>query len=224
MTLIDDLPVGWMSFAIPGAPAMSDEYATYVMYPGDRRPEVPALARDWRWLRDGPVFEESTMVVGDVEPTTELSIEALTALVPDGLPADLVSFAAEPVLRSRLGSGTSCYFDLGDRLEEVPGGRLLHLISDQQWCLHWSVFLGDDGTSAVVAGDYPAGFELDDEDREVYGDLPVVRVRCADDVTEFFWRWWNDNLVARAHWHDEPLTARQREYVAGYGRPVALED
>ena len=110
---------------------------------------------------------------------------------------------------------TDCYFDLGDHAVEVPGGRLVHFLSDSQWIRHWLLFAGA-GEPAVVTTDFPAGFALTAEDHEVYPGEPVYEI-CAGSFLEFLWRFWIENEI----WfgltrENHALTPSQRCYLAYY--------
>lgn len=154
----------------------------------------------------------------------DLSLGALQALIQGEPPADLFRFVTESGLRQRLWSATDSYFDLGHRLENVDGGQLLHLVSDSQWVMHWSVFLGHGGETAVVASPFPAGFNLDAGEVEFWTEEPVWYAICAASFAEFAWRWWMDNEIFRRVEMDQlPLSDAQRRYVQQYGEPRLLE-
>jgi hypothetical protein len=59
-------------------------------------------------------------------------------------------------------SATACYLDLGDFRAPTTanGGYLIHLLSDQQWCRHWLLYLDAAGHEAVVTSTEPIGFDL----------------------------------------------------------------
>lgn len=61
--------------------------------------------------------------------------------------------------------------------------------------MHTSIYLGDDGQTAVVASDYPVGFHLDEGDREYWSGAPSHYVLCAHSVGEFAWRWRMNNEI-----------------------------
>jgi hypothetical protein len=97
----------------------------------------------------------------------------------------------------------------------VPGGQLVHFLSDSQWIRHWLLFTGA-GEQAVVTTDFPVGFELTLEDRQVYPGKPAYEI-CAGNFLEFLWRFWIENEI----WYglaleDHALTPGQRCYVNYY--------
>lgn len=127
-------------------------------------------------------------------------------------------------MRQRLRSATDSHFDLGHRLEDVGGGHLLHLVSDSQWVMHWSLFLGDGGDTAVVASPFPSGFDLDAEELEPWVDEPASHAICAASFAEFTWHWWMDNEVFRRVEMDRvSLSEEQRHYVQQNGPAKELE-
>lgn len=137
------------------------------------------------------------------------------------LPADLRAFVSEPELHRRLFSATDAYVDAGERLEPVPGGQLLHLVSDSQWVAHWLAVIGDDGATGVICSATALGYP----DAAGDADDASAPVWVADSVAEFVWRWWADNCAfAMAHPNRSPeLPAPDwfdlAAYVAGYTAP-----
>lgn len=119
------------------------------------------------------------------------------------------------MLRRHLRSATDCYFDLGDHVVPVPGGQLVHFLSDSQWVRHWLLYAGTD-EHAVVTTDFPAAFELTPEDRQAYPGEPAYEI-CTSTFLEFLWRFWTENEI----WyglalHDHALTPGQRSYADHY--------
>jgi hypothetical protein len=73
---------------------------------------------------------------------------------------------------------------------------LIHFLSDQQWVLHWLLYLGPDGSEAVVVSPEPIGFG----DGENLSPRPVdlgaaqaVLAVCSDSFEEFLYRFWIEN-------------------------------
>ena len=155
----------------------------------------------------------------------DLSWSGVFELWPDteSLPADFVHFVGDrgPGLRHRLRSATDCYFDLGDSVVEVEGGRLLHLISDSQWVFHWLLYVGDDAASAVVGSQFLAGFDLVPDDLEGFGEASPSYVVVANSFAEFVWRWWMDNeIFYKVEVDQVPLSQDETEYRRQYGPPA----
>ena len=229
MTYAQTLPRAWVSIGVPGAEAASG--GTYSSYPREHLPLLPPVvsADDaLTWLYELPQVGAgmSTNVYSYV--TTPLNAQGVRELMAAGqqpyerLPADLRALIAEPGLQRRLFSATDAYFDAGQRLEPVPGGHLLHLVSDSQWVCHWLAYLGTDGRSGVLCTSAGLGYEPDPDDGPYQLENPADTLWVADSVREFLWRWWADNYVfALAHpdlcppmhapsWFDPA------SYVAGY--------
>lgn len=226
----------WVTIAVPGTDC--PRYSTYVRYDASALPKLPPDLQQGDglgWLRDLPEVGQGMLPDEHSYITTPLIAQGIERLMEAAgltisfasLPEDLRAFVTEPALHRRLFSATDAYLDAGERLAPVPGGHLLHLVSDSQWVSHWLAFIGTDGSTGVVCT--PAGLGYDDVEKDAdehseNGDLPEL-IWVADSVAEFVWRWWADNYAfAQAQpshtpsleapdWFD--LTA----YVAGYTRP-----
>jgi len=107
------------------------------------------------WLKRAARHPDDHMASAFPSAVLDLSEDAIGQLLGDhqALPDDFSVFITDG-LRDRLRSATDSYFDLGDSVVDVDGGRLLHLISDSQWVYHWLLYVGDDGDSAVVGTDF----------------------------------------------------------------------
>ena len=219
MAFLDGLSRGWVSIEVPGT-ASSGKLRTYVRYNHEHLPPAPVYIDSWDWLRAARVYPDSTLGQAQEQAVRDLTPHALTDLLTASvLPGDFADFA-DPGLRTHLRSATSCCFDLADHLEPVPGGQLLHLISDSQWTMHWLLYVGTDGASAVVTTSRPVGFDLGEEKSAYWDSEGWEYVRCADTFREFAWRWWMDNEI---FWqvtidHQSP-TEEQQAYVSRYGTP-----
>jgi hypothetical protein len=227
MSFLSGLPRAWVTIRIPGT-ATRDLVATYVGYPHDQLPGLPVELADFEWLVRAPRHPTSYMARAFGEAVRDLTPHGLTDLIEShtAVPDDLARFLRDDGLRDRLRSATDSYFDLGDTTVAIDGGHLVHLISDSQWVFHWLLYLGEDGSSAVVATGFPAGFSLDaDEYAEadwLHEDGRYILV--ADTFAEFIWRWWMDNeIFYQAVASKAGLTAEQRAYVAQYGPPAILD-
>jgi hypothetical protein len=199
-------------------------FATYVAYPIDELPVPPRDVAGLEWLKQAPRHPDDYMATAFESAVRDPSPDAVTELLGDlaSLPADVRGFI-EDGLRDRLRSATDSYFDLGDSVVPVDGGRLLHLISDSQWVFHWLLYLGDDGDSAVVGTSFPAGFNLDPHDVTFWQKESWGYVVVADSFAEFIWRWWMDNEVFyRVAVEGATLKAAEQTYVEQYGTPQML--
>ncbi len=203
MNLPTTLRRAWVTIGVPGT--AHPESSTYVIYPSEGLPALPAALSQGDglgWLRNLAAIDLGMAPNAWSYSSTPLSREgvegllhsAQTGVAFEQLPADLQAFASETTMVHRLFSATDAYVDAGERLEQVPGGHLLHLVSDSQWVGHWLAFIGDDGSTGVVYSPKPLGYleeqDDDDEERDFRADEPVW---VADSVAEFIWRWWADN-------------------------------
>ncbi len=227
MPFLSGLSRSWVTSPLPGA-RQPDRHVTYASYPQDDCPPAPTDLADLSWLEAAPAHSEDYLASWFTPSAQrDLSWAGIGELWPDinSLPDDFLRFVGvhQPGLRDRLRSATDCYFDLGDELVEVDGGRLMHLVSDSQWVYHWLLYVGDDGDSAMVGSQFPAGFALGPEDRESHGGTSAAFVVVADSFSEFAWRWWMDNEIFYKVAVDHvPLTDDEVRYVQGYGPPVLL--
>ena len=76
-----------------------------------------------------------------------------------------IDFAARPELQRRARSVTACCLDLGDfpAPTSASDDNLLHVLSDQQWGLHWLPYIDRAGNEAMVVSSDPIGFVLDED-------------------------------------------------------------
>ena len=200
----------------------SKETGTYVPCPLDEQPKVTA-SDDLSWL-EGPPASDDGISIGEpgqqTRPLTTGDLDALAGHLP--LPGSLRLFGSRPDLQRRVSSVTACYLDLGDFLAptSVEGGYLLHVLSDQQWALHWLLYLDAVGNEAVLVTGEPIGFRLDDDD---WPDPPPPRIPmdgsyrlrvAADSFTEFLYRFWIENELWRGLQREEPLAPHVAAYVS----------
>jgi hypothetical protein len=213
------LPRAWWSHDLPRVRPHPARYATYSRFDYDLLPPVPGWADDGLgWLKAAPLHADSALAarcewarrdIADLRPAESIR-----------LPESFLQLASEAGPRQHLRSVTGCYFDLGDHVLEVPGGELLHFLSDSQWTRHWLLYTGTGGT-AVVTTDVPAGFVLDPADNEAYGTGAGYEL-CADGFAEFVWRFWTENELWLALQHGSlPAAGALRDYAAHYANTAA---
>ena len=218
------LPRAWWFPDLPGFRAQTG--ATYARYELDAQPPV-AGDESLHWLEVESEKAEWSIEQGDEgQQTRALTVPHLDALVPDlRLPSSLRVFASRPDLQRRIRSVTACYLDLADFAVPAAGadGKLVHVLSDQQWCRHWLVYVGADDQEAVVTSAAPIGFELPEDwpnappsviplDGE--NDLEV----CADSFAEFLYRFWIENELWQAIVDGRPLSGALAAYAAQLAR------
>lgn len=216
-SFVTDLARSWWSVELPGVRPHGARYATYSAFDW-RLPPVPGwVTADYSWLASSPVHAGSSLAGPFDAASCDLAdwedIAERTAGVQ--MPADFLDFARDPALRCHLRSATDCYFDLGDHVVEVPGGRLVHFLSCSQWIRHWLLFVGV-REQAVVTTAFPVGFALTPEGRQAHPGQPAYEI-CAGTFLEFIWRFWIENEIWFAlALKDHPLTSSQRRYVNYY--------
>jgi hypothetical protein len=147
------------------------------------------------------------------------------------VPRSFRRFIEDPGPRRHVRSATACYLDLGDFPVRVSdGGTLIHFLSDQQWVLHWLLYVGPNGSEAVVTTPEPLGFD-DGETEPVHdldpgawlGSLAV----CADSFEQFLYHYWAMNelffRLMRAK-NPEALRPDLRAYAERYPRTPSAFD
>lgn len=215
---MDGLPRLWVSIQLLGTEPGDRLPATYVGY--SQVPEAPSDLEGFDWLRAGIVREgmrkPDDLVIA--EPTVAAIIDRFAPVTP---PADLLFFFADECLVTRMSSPTDCYFDLADHARSVDGGTLVHLVSDSQWTMHWSIFVGHDGQVAIIASDHPMGFDLD-EPTDGGPDYSGKYFLCADTFAEFVWRWWMDGEAFYPASDQAERSVTQNDYIRQYGEPQLL--
>jgi len=178
------------------------------------------------WLLAEPEVQGSLGHVdqGDPVPERPATRAQLTTLI-DGKTIELSpafrTFISEPEPRLRVRSATACYLDLAEfPVEVVGGGSLIHFLSDQQWVLHWLVYIGADESEAVVVTETPLGFEVDQHRFDRFDPTSDDATICAESFSEFLYRFWIENEIyfrsLRNARERSPLTEEQRRYAEHY--------
>ena len=237
--LLNLLPKAWPFIDLPGYRETSP-YSTYSSFAYESLPPVEAKADDrFDWLRAEPPHTDDALWQ-DTSPSThqylarlsaseyqewllwkdatspERLISAIETAGEFSLPAPFVAFLRSPSLQSRIRSGTACYLQMPNTVVQTYGvesGRLIHFLSDQQWCLHWNLYLGPDNEQCVLCSVNDYGFEESSQPI----DLTQEKVAyCAPSFTQFLYRFWLENEVWFALTDGVPLTADQQAYVDHY--------
>jgi hypothetical protein len=196
--------------------------ATYVRYDLDDQPRLAALDDQLSWLEGEAEKPRWSIEHGEGgQQVFALTTAGLQTVVPRlPLPASLQLFARRGDLQRRIRSVTACYLDLGDFAAPVAAtdGYLIHLLSDQQWCRHWLLYLDPAGQEAVITTTEPIGFHLPDDwpppPTVVPADGTVNLEICADSFTEFLYRFWIENEISFAVHEGRALTQAAASYAA----------
>jgi hypothetical protein len=187
--------------AAPGRPA------TYTPWDLDRLPPIvldaePAIDLLARW----PETDQSMTDDRAVRPMDGPGLDALLAHARIGPVApSLERFIRDPGPRRRLRSVTASFLDLAESAVPVEaGGALIHVVTDQQWVLHWLAYVppgGGDGPVVVTSVPYGLGADFDAparfDPREADPELPDLPSICADTFDEFLVRF----LLENEAWH-----------------------
>jgi hypothetical protein len=218
---------GWWGIELPGYRASE---GTYMLYPYEGLPPIQeGLDEKFGWLEAYPEWQASIAAYA-YNQKRRASVKRLEKQAGVALPADFRTFMASKALQRRVRSCTDCYVELADRPVRTAGdqpGYLIHFLSDSQWVLHWFLFVGDDGQTAVICSPYPYGLmgdETDEELKELYqrDDIDLMEQPtwfCADSFSEFIYRFWLENEIwFAAEFGEEGLSAEQQAYVDHYGR------
>jgi hypothetical protein len=143
------------------------------------------------------------------------------------VPSSLRRPAGRRDLQRRIRSATACCLDLGDFAAQTPveGSYLIHVLSDQQWCRHWMVYLDAAGNEAVVSSAEPIGFHLPDDWPALPRVIPIGSAAidldvCADSFAEFLYRFWIENEIFFALQDNQPLTPTAGSYAARLPGPA----
>jgi hypothetical protein len=195
--------------------------ATYLRHPLDTQPPVPAHD-DLSWLADEDAKPQWSIADGDaVRPLTAAGLEAIIGQLPMPVPPALRLLAERGDLQRKIRSATACFLDLGDFAATAGArdGHLIHLLADQQWCLHWLVYLDTSGNQAVLTTTKPICFNLGGDEPALPPPIPTDDEAlglcvCADTVAEFLYRFWIENEIFFALHKNQPLSPAASAYAA----------
>jgi|GEM_PF-1083442 len=226
----------WAACDLPGVREHPSAFSTYSGFPAEDTPPIPdPLPDDFAWLQNEPVQEEWDISLQE-NPDAKLSIPEKIAMVLSSdrypVPQSFRYFITHPGLQRRIRSSTACYLELPNFLVETAGperGCLIHFLSDQQWCLHWYLYLNEAGEERVLCspndyGMYPEKDRMGEEGRTAAAvaadgafDIATMEMGiCARSFSEFIYRFWIENELWWALEDGVPLTPAQQAYVAAY--------
>jgi hypothetical protein len=226
VTALPGLSRRWWTIGVPGV--LERRGATYWPLPLDALPTVGrAFDGTLRWLLDAPNHDPSLQCGPDDPAVRDADAGGLHAIAAGlSLPTAFGRFIEDPEPRRHIRSATACYLDLAQFAVGVnDGGLLIHFLSDQQWVLHWLLYVGPDGSEAVVVSPNPLGF--DDGELE---PLRVVRLEdaegwlavCSESFEAFLYRYWIEHelffRLAVDRMPLEALPAELRSYAEAYPR------
>jgi hypothetical protein len=159
---------------------------------------MPGFEGTLDWLLNAPVHDRS-LEKGPDDPAERdanaAGLEAIASSAP--FPSAFRRFIRDPEPRRHIRSATACYLDLAHfPVQLSDGGILVHFLSDQQWVLHWLLYVSSEGAEAVLASPDPLGFDDGENEPVHFVDIataPHELTVCADSFEEFLYRFWAEN-------------------------------
>lgn len=225
-------PRGWPAIALDGLgfDELRGNRGTYGLYDFDSLPALPDPTGDFRWLDGRPDAPEWSIRGADEDAIRNANnLERLLA-ARLALPESFVTFLGTPALQAKVRSSTACFLSLCPVPVDIPQGRLVRFLSDQQGCLYWYLFLAPDGEHAILAS--PDFFGAPEEQWEEESDEPEPEPRgpwfCGEIFEGFLHRYWLENEIAFAYSSSDylpviPMPTEADDYLAAYrARAAAL--
>lgn len=222
--VIGALPKIWPFSKLPGY-RESSKGATYSGFSYDALPSV-TVDEHFAWLKNEPVQHEWSL--RDWNGTVAVDLQKIEAAAGFALPPSFLTFLRSPDLHARIRSCTACYLELPEFVVPTAGaeeGHFIHFLSDQQWCLHWSLYLSATGEQCVICSEEAYGFEADDQnapDNQSKDQMQAIDLIkegvafCAPSFSEFLYRFWIENEIWYNLNEGVPLTPIQQSYVDHY--------
>ncbi len=196
------MPRVWWATDLPGYREHLAPFATYSPFPYAGLPPIErTLDDDLRWLRSEPVVPRALghAEPGDPRPERVATAVELTALLGNrtvDLPRAFRTFISDEEPRTRVRSCTDSYLDLAEfRVDVAGGGSLIHFLSDQQWVLHWLLYVDPEGSEAVVVTESAFGFDAEGERFDDWDPVEGGMSVCAESFSEFLYRFWIENEI-----------------------------
>lgn len=221
------VPRAWILLDLPGY-REDPRGSTYGRFALDDLPPIErTLDPRFEWLLAEPLATDWAILSRE----SAQSLEEARSRVFHGpglrLPESFANFVSSAEPASRIRSGTGCYLDFADHVVPAAGGGILaHFLSDQQWSVHWLLYVGAEGNEAVVATYSPYGFAF--EPGETHPDYDVNSLSvfdpretdpythvCSESFSEFIYRYWIENEIC-FRLDGGTLTDEQRRYLEYY--------
>jgi len=223
--VLESLPRAWISLDLPG---YRDDPGggTYGTFPSEGLPPIQrTLDSHLHWLLGEPAAPDWAILNPKEVASFEVGKSRIFQRQRLPLPDSFAAFIASPAPASRIRSGTGCYVDFADHaVPAADGGVIIHFLSDQQWVVHWLLYVGPHGGEAVVATYLPYGFDFEPGETHPDYDISALTVFdpspsdaqvCSESFSEFVYRFWIENEI----WFrlkSGPLTDEQRHYLNHY--------
>jgi hypothetical protein len=211
----------WWSVNLPGRACDS----TYCRFDYESIPPLDesSFRGEFQWLvPPGEGMQETMAIYRDEAASARIAanlkrIEASAAQLGLRLPAPFLAFMASPELQERVPSCTACYFDLSERITQLPvddGGYLIRFLNDQQAVLLWYLYLTPQSESAIVVS--PILFDEEELDKTPAEAIHANIEFCAPSFEEFVYRFWLESTIWFASEGGDGLTEAQANYLRHY--------
>jgi len=213
----------WWSVELPGYRACD---STYCRFPYDSIPPLdPGMFRgEFQWLAPMDLQMEERMAIYRPPEEEALRLEPNLDQIRDSadrlglqLPAAFVKFMGSPHLLNQIPSCTACYFDLSERIVQLPiddGGYLIRFLNDQQDVLLWYLYLTPQGENCVAVSSIM--FDHEDLDRVPAKSIQANLEYCAPSFEAFLYRTWLENVIWFGLEEGTPLSDAQTTYLRHY--------
>lgn len=197
---------------------------TYSGVPYESLPDVKSRATDdFAWLDSMPAALSN--VIGSSTLNNDCNeIDHLDTILEQAnelgisLPQPFVDFMENASLHAKVPTCTDCHLALSDDFVHFPKmdrHYFLRFLNDSQSCVMWYLWLRPDGTTGVVANSCflePDIFEAMEYEDLKYEDVLREALLCADNFTEFLYRFWIENTLWFSLHKYLDLTPLQEEY------------
>lgn len=203
---------GWITVGM-GEPW--DLFGTYGRIPFKLLPPVDTSLFDneFEWLPELDEKWEKFGMIGDLGNTFQSLLDSAENTGID-LPKSFLVFFESPYHQNCMISATDCYFELSDKIVEIPGGQsgyLIRFMNDSQSVMQWYLYIDEENKHRVVASswmldsEYPIGKSLESKLEDV--------IVCANSFEEFIYRFWIENRIWISGVNKLPRSKVEKEYL-----------
>jgi hypothetical protein len=218
-------PACWWGCSLEkaGLPTLRPRIGTYGRYAYEPLPPVPSEAQDLAWLEHAsPHRSHVGQERVDDLPRATAQLRATALATGLALPDAFLRFIETPELHPRVRSNTDCFLDVCDAPVPLPtgDGHVVRFLADSQSVLFWYLYFPTTGQDhAVLAsgtfyGTPQESWQEEDEDEEKE-ESPLEFV--AESFEHFLWRFWVENELWFAVYHDKTTPVRAAQaYLAQY--------
>jgi hypothetical protein len=205
-------PEGWVPVGM-GEPW--EVFGTYGRIPLKLLPPVDTFltGNEFEWLPELDEEWEKFVMMEDPGHTFN-SIRDSAKSKGIILPGPFLVFFESPYHQNCMISATDCYFELSDKIVEIPGnqsGYLIRFMNDSQNVMQWYLYIDEESDHWVVASnwmidsEYPKGKSLESKLENAY--------ICANSFEEFIYRFWIENRIWISGTFNLPRSKEEKEYI-----------